>query len=392
MKNGCKLRIMIVSGVVPSLSRGGGCLALHRHFCERDDFAVAACGYETAQTSCSEALQMTRPKWWSRAKRTRVCRILENADYLVAKRRLPRPLLEFARKWQPNLIFGVADDLHTPMAFRLARTMRIPIALNFQDLFACSAFVASSARPFPPVKSLLLKRYHDSQARADAVFHTSDGMKEWFGPSARGDVLYPIGAAAQISEPVEKPPSGRLKLVYAGNCYGAYGALLLRLACAVENTKNISLEIFTMGNDWPQAQVTHFSHSGTYKGYLPFSELKSKFREADMFLTAMSFARSDKTFVQTSFTTKWLDYAPCSKPIVVWAPHYSSAARFAYGTGAGLVIEDDDPKSVIARIQAVRAHPEQWSSLARGACNVAKNELNADRLHNLLNKRLSALV
>jgi len=385
-------RVLIVSGVVPALTRGGGCLALHRHFCERQDFAVAVASYTTAGTSCADVLQIPRTDWWLRVKRTRLCRLAENLDYLAAASRLPRALVRYAKDWKPDLIFSVADDIHAPIAHRLARTLRIPFAVNFQDLFACSSFVPRPCRPLPGVKSLLTSRYRKLQAQADAVFHTSDGMKEWFGMAARGDVLYPIGAATEI-EPEPRPsPKGTLTLAYAGNCYGAYGAQVLSLARELDGAAKVTLQVFTMGNDWPAKDVQHYTRTGVYRGYLPFSALRDELEKADAFITTMSFAREDRVFVETSFTTKWLDYAPLGKPIVVWGPEYSSAARFARAKPTGLVVEDFKPASVIAAIERLRADHVEWTRLSLGAMDVAKNELNAERLHNLLKTRLLELV
>jgi glycosyltransferase involved in cell wall biosynthesis len=388
-----KPRVLIVGVVVPAANRGGGCLALHRHFIERDDFTVAVASQNACSSSCPEQFEIRPNPIWARAKRTRMSRWLENVHYLTAGSFLPAPLLEFARKWQPDLIFSVADDLDAPVGFRLARRLRIPFALNFQDLFAFSPFHRKPRRPFHWVRSLLVRRYHYLHDRADAVFHTSEGMRAWFGPAARGDVLYPLGGFEGVSTYVEAlPPVGRLTLIYAGNCYGPAGKMLLELARRLEAHPQIALEIYTMGNDWSASDVEHFTQSGVYRGFLPFKQLRDEFARADAFLTTMSFQPDDRTFVETSFTSKWLDYVPYGKPIFVWAPPYSSAIRFAAETGAGIVVDVPEPEAVMAAIKEVMADTERWTQTGRAAARVAANELNAERLHGLLCERLGALV
>jgi stringent starvation protein B len=106
----------------------------------------------------------------------------------------------------------------------------------------------------------------------------------------------------------------------------------------------------------------------------------------------MSFQPADRTFMETSFTTKWLDYAPFGKPIFVWAPAYSSTARFARETGAGVVVDKPEPQAVVSAIQTAIANPNQWGEAGRAAARVAANELNTERLHGLLHQKLMELV
>jgi hypothetical protein len=168
--------------------------------------------------------------------------------------------------------------------------------------------------------------------------------------------------------------------------------MLLRLANQLERHSKIALEIYTMGNDWPEQDVEHFTRCGILRGFLPFEQLRNELSRAEAFLVAMSFQPSDRTFVETSFTTKWLDYAPCGKPIFVWAPAYSSAARFARETGAGVAVDDPEPQAIVSAIQTEASNSKRWRETGDAAARVAANELNAGRLHGLLRQKLMELI
>lgn len=386
-----KVRVLIVGAVVPATDRGGGCLALHRHFCLRRDFEVAIASTAAAGSSCVQRFEIRASAARQRLKRTRFARLAQNLDYVCAGWRLPAGLLEFARAWRPDVVFTVVDDTHAMLAHRLARTLGVPLAVNFQDLFAFSNFTADYLRPYRGLRSLLAQRYRFLQENADAVFHTSEGMRSWFGAAQRGEVLYPIG---DFDPTAARPPTpgNRRRLIYAGNCYGAYGRMLLRLAAELESHRTIAFEIYTMGNDWPTSAAERFTQSGILRGYQPFEQLKARLENADAFLTTMSFEAEERVFVQTSFTTKWLDYAPWGKPIFAWAPAYSTAAVFATRTGAGVAIAEDDPAAVVRTIEQTLNDPQQTASLARAALDAARTELDAERLHRLLLERIEALV
>jgi len=181
-------------------------------------------------------------------------------------------------------------------------------------------------------------------------------------------------------------------VTYAGNCYGAYGRMLLRLANTLENQDWVVLNIFAVGNDWSAADVQRHTASGIYRDFKPFGELQQEFSDSDAFLCVMSFEITERPFVETSFTTKWLDYAPYSKPVFVWAPAYSTATKFAREFDCAYVIDTDDPNAVTARIKDAASHREQWQMLSRASERIATTELSPDGIHNLLVEELSRVV
>ena len=387
-----KPRVLIVSGVVPALDRGGGCLALYRHFVQRSDFdfAVASMYPSGKPTGCREF--WIRRFFVSFIFRV-VCgrRLAENINFLLAGRLLPVGLYEFAREWHPTVIFGVVDDFHAPIAATLARRLGVPLVVNFQDLFACSRFVARVQAPYRWLQPRLLERYRRIQSQATGVLYTSPGMRAWFGEEANGDILYPIGGGHSTLAIRESQGAKPQKLIYAGNCYGPYGEMILSLAYSMENHPRWKLEIYSMGNDWPKTKLEHFEARGVYRGYLPFSELSSQIAQADALLTVMSFHPDDQVFVKTSFTTKILDYLPLEKPILAWVPAYSTVAQFAATTRAALLVTDADPKSVIESLDRLREGSPERTDLVKAAKVAAKGTFATDRIHDVLRQMLKSV-
>ena len=68
---------------------------------------------------------------------------------------------------------------------------------------------------------------------------------------------------------------------------------------------------------------------GIYLGFRPPHEAASVLAGADALLVVMSFEPEHRRFMQTSFTTKFLDYTAFCKPIVVWGPEYCTPVRIA---------------------------------------------------------------
>jgi hypothetical protein len=106
----------------------------------------------------------------------------------------------------------------------------------------------------------------------------------------------------------------------------------------------------------------------------------------------MSFEPDEEAFVRTSFTTKWLYYAPCPKPVFVWAPAYSSAALFAKENSCGVVVGSDDSERLVASVVETMGDPERVAAISAASAAVAVGKLSAPAIHGLLNDWIQALV
>jgi hypothetical protein len=385
-------RVLIVSGVVPALGRGGGCIALHRHFVERQDFEVAVVGAEVDACTAPVIARIRESRLGHRLRRSRFKRFFNNLRYARGFLGLYREMDAEVSKWRPDLVFTVPDNFHTGIARRLARKLGVPLVVNFQDLFPLSQFVPPDKRPYPAVSRALMRGFHELDQAAALSLYTSEGMRDWFGQKANSQVLYPIGAEVEASALPAVPTGGSLRVVYAGNCYGAYGRMLLRLAEKAAVDTRLDLRIFAAGNDWPSATVARLAAAGIYRGFVAFEQLRSELLEADAFLTVMSFEPKEEPFVQTSFTTKWLDYAPCARPVFVWGPAWSSAAKFAGENHCGIVIDVDDAATVVDKMVSIAEDPTDYQRFAEASRRVAGGRLAADSIHQQLHEALRGVV
>jgi hypothetical protein len=387
-----KPRVLIVSGVIPASDRGGGCLALHRHFIERDDFEVMVTGSSLYNCTCDNTIQLSHSRVAHRLRRTCLARLVSNIEFFINWCRLPTGLEQAARDWNPDIIFTVPDNIHSGWASRLAAGLGVPLVTNYQDLFPLSRFIHLNNKPYDWVSRWLMRRFHQLHDRSELVFYTSEGMRDWFGGHANGHVLYPIGDEVNVNVPVRHDAADETVLVYAGNCYGAYGRMLLRLANSLIDSSSIKLRIYAAGNDWHDDDVKRFRDAGIYRGFIPFEKLKAELDAADAYLTVMSFEPEEKPFVETSFTTKWLDYAPCAKPVFVWAPLYSSAATFALEHKCGVVVDVDDDKQVVSAVKATMSNPDAVCQVSEASTVVANGCLSAGAIHRRLKENLDSIA
>jgi len=387
--NNSEKKILYISSVLPGTTSGGR-LAMYRHLIKKNNFTVAVASATKGESFVDAHLEIRSHRVVARLKRTRFTRWIVNIEYLLNWIFLPRELVRFAEEYMPDLVVCVVDDWHMGLAWQITRRLKLPLVVNFQDLFCLSQFVSKSTRPFSCLIPFLKGRYQMLAQKATQAFYTSEGMRNWFGRDFQGDILYPVGdflePCSNDSEHIKI--NSTVRVVYAGNCYGAYGRMLLSLAKAVKNRNDISLQIFAAGNDWPAEVVREMQKAGIYKGFKPFEQLKLDFQNADAFLTVMSFEKAEMHFMKTSFTTKWLDYVPYGKPVFVWAPDYSTACQFARQHEAGITVVEDSPQQLIDAVAGLAGDIGRWQKASEGAKYVAENVLNAENIHGLFVDRI----
>ena len=384
-----KYKILYISAVIPDTTSGGR-FAMYRHLILKNDFEVAVASTNHVDLPIDNQFTIRRNRLIERIRRTKLCRFIYNLEYIINWVYVPKKLLEFAVKFKPNAILCVVDDWHIGLAYQLAKYLNIPLIVNFQDLFCLSQFVPVRTRPYPLTTSWLIQRYHYINQFANLVFYTSVGMREWFGNSKQGHILYPIGDF-QIEKYVNQKqcPQDKIKIVYAGNCYGAYGRMLLELAEYALQCQHIQLKIFAAGNDWLPSKLEQMTQAGIYQGFKPFALLKEQLEQADAFLTVMSFEKEEEVFMRTSFTTKWLDYVPYGKPVFVWGPEYSTACNFAKKYQSGTVCLEQNPKLLIQVITETASNSRAWDEACESSIQVANTVLNAEQIHHLFVEKVT---
>ncbi|HMJ67962.1 MAG TPA: hypothetical protein VK508_03670 [Cyclobacteriaceae bacterium] len=377
-------RLLYISSILPDTSCGAH-IAIYRHFVVKNDFEVAVAGYVSGNAMVENKFTIQRSRFFERLTRTRFSRIAYNIEYLLNWYVVPSDLLSYARNFKPDAIFTVPDNMHSGLAKGLSKRLGVPLITDFQDLFPISTFIPFFMEPFSWMRQFLLKKFHFLHDHSDLVFYTSEGMQKFFGKHKNGHILYPIGDFELLSErhqvPQRKPP---LVIVYAGNCYGAYGRMLLAFARMVKGSPDIRLKIFPVGRGWTDEEVSEMRTAGIYQNFLPFAELRKELEAADAFLTVMSFEAAEVPFVKTSFTTKWLDYAPYGKPIFVWGPEYCSAVVFARKYACGIVVSEENAASLRGSIIQLDGDQEAWDRYGNRAKAVSVDVLNPNSIHEIL--------
>jgi len=114
-------------------------------------------------------------------------------------------------------------------------------------------------------------------------------------------------------------------------------------------------------------------------------------RRADALLVAETFDPVHHDSVAYNFPCKLADYTAAGLPIIVWAPPYSSAARWAReNTDAATLIDNDDPAVARGAIDRLAGDPALRVRMAEAAARASRQQFDLGRARERLYGAIAA--
>ena len=154
------------------------------------------------------------------------------------------------------------------------------------------------------------------------------------------------------------------------------------------------MEIIVVGPnaDWPADILQRAKVKGIYLGFKPPEEAAAVLAGADALLVVMSFEPEQRLFMETSFTTKFLDYTAFGKPIILWGPEYCTPVRVARRDSGALVVGTPKAGEVLAACRQISNDSVIRSQLSQQARNLHQTLFNPDRLQNVFVSEIDKLA
>jgi glycosyltransferase involved in cell wall biosynthesis len=378
------MKVFYVS-FTPPLPTWGGAMAFYRHFFELKDFVVRVatnCEQFPREKVPYEPILFGPSQLIRRLFRTRFLPWLYGPHSLTAFGRVPRRVWRAAREFEPDIIFTIAGswDYSALVAERVARGLRVPLAASFNDWFNYGWF------PSHPVYHVSIEqRFRRFYREADLALCTSEGMREALGPHRNGHILYPLGAKLLEPSPPFRPfavNGAPFVVAFAGSLADWYGPMLERLVTAANRlSAPVEFRFYGSNPTWSRDFDSHARATGTYRGHLPFEQLRQEIAAAQALIMPMGFEAQCAQVERTSFKTKFLDYLSYQKPILVWGPEYCSAVRVAREFDSAEVCTAPDSRAIFKRILALRGSPSRQTALVNNARKMYEDRFHPDKTH-----------
>jgi hypothetical protein len=386
-------RILYLAWTVPG-PQSGACLAMQRHFIDHDDFEFFVVSDSPFDHPGHGNILLRTHRGVARVRRTRLSRLVRQFEMLFLPRRMAGHLDKVVQEFAPDAIFTIPDNTVSWAAYLLAKKHRLPLISNFQDWWPEGQFVYRFETPYPFVRGILEARFRKIYEESALAFCTSEGMRDHLGPHRNAAVLYPCPARlSNQAKPDFQPPAPEqpLRLLYAGAIVNAYGRSIKQLATQIRPRDDLQFHLYGATPDWPTEEVEQFRQQGVYHGRLPYAELVAKYREAGAFLVVMSFEPRLRKMMETSFTTKFLEYCQQGKPVIVWGPSYCQPVQLAQREGSAITVTEPDPAAVVRALESLR-DPAVWIKYAKAARQAADSTFSHDRIHGVFREKIMALL
>jgi glycosyltransferase involved in cell wall biosynthesis len=386
-----KLRVLLVS-IAPPQNDCGVRVLMHRHLVERNPFELHVVTNADFYSDNPSGTKLMLPYPLHRLRKTRFGPRLSSwlMDYetqvwpLSNSRKFDKAVETF----KPNVILALADNCLSSFALRAARKHKIPLAALFQDWVPIMKAHYGHAWTMNRLDRLFRKFYHE----CDLVFCISDGMQEVLGPHPNSHVIYPMPGRHRIPSQGYPPPSGKFRLVYVGSVENFYGRMVCSLIEKMEPLPDLEIIVVGPNADWPSDILQRARAKGIYLGFKPPEEAAAVLASADALLVVMSFEPEYRLFMETSFTTKFVDYTAFGKPIILWGPEYCTPVRVVRRDGGALVVNTPEADGVLAVCRKIAADPQTRKSLAHQARHLHEGLFNPDRLQGIFVCELEKLA
>lgn len=213
-------------------------------------------------------------------------------------------------------------------AAEVARRLEIPLHFIVHDDWPRSSAIAEACRPW--LERTFGRIYRGAASRLCVSPFMAEEYADRYG--AAGSLMYPsrskdcpvfeARAARRIGD-------GEMVIGYGGNSSALLVQSLRELAAALPGTR-ARLALFGAFDDDAKRLLLAESPAITFHGFVPYHQMIRDLRElADVLFVPMSFSPAQRDNMTISFPSKLTDYTATGLPLLIHAPAYSSAVRWA---------------------------------------------------------------
>ncbi len=369
------MRVFYVGDVAPADTTSGAKL-IFRHLRRlAEQHGVTVAHWAPAPVPGAQKVILQPRPWAHRALASRRRRHFEALDSIYGIQLSNRALCEIVAGVRPDAILTVAQGGLCNVARRVASGLGLPLITFFHDWSPDWHAHPEWSRGL--MDGAFLKLYRAS-ARALCI---CDGMREMLGRHPHADVLLPIPETSDSVTIASAPLSPSSPLVYAGALNGFSETEIRALGeASLAMPQSAGVALYGPNPHWGDTVGARILSGSLYRGLLTTRELPTVLASAGCLLVAMPFAETQRRIATTSFPSKISEYCAYGRPIVVWAPVYSSAARWAAESGAALLVTQADPAALLTAVRQLLREPTRWHELGRKAQAEANGRFSVSRL------------
>lgn len=356
------LKVLVVSSVQPEKLGLGGQLILDR--------LLSHPGLQWK--ACPRSNSSTKKRLYNRLRRTRFQNLAWFAE-TFSPLRVRRETVDAAiAEFQPDVLLSVIHGWDFLSAVEASRRWNKPLVLLAQDWWPDNHEVA------PLLRSWVGAAVRRACRRSHRVICVSQGMRQALGKLPNSTVLHDLPSRPPST--TRPRASEKFGLIYAGNLY-EYGPMVERAARALSSSDRVHLDIYGPEPWWTPGYADQLRASGNYHGLIPPEDLLLQATGYDAALITMSFEPHLRRRMETSFPSKMIELAQLHLPLMIWAPPYSSAVKWAQERDSAICVTDDSPAAVLTAAETLARSTDLQQRLRSASRRAALAEFNPELIH-----------
>ena len=358
-----RIKVLLLSSVVPNAVGSGGELVLHRHL------------------KLNPRIQSEVVSWQRFPFRLKVIGKLRELGFRSISRgwECLFPVLPSGKmvddqihSFRPDVLVTVAHGWWHIQARRIARKFQLPLVSFFQDWWPDFPEVPAACR------ARVEHEFRKTCAQSQVAICVSDDMRRELGEPQNAVVLHDAPSLPhwhKSTRDAELP----LRVAYFGNLF-EYGPLIESALRTLNGSDRVRLEVFGPNPLWTSGAVDEFRSRGVYRGFIAPNELAESLQKFQAALVVMSFAPSHRRRMTTSFPSKMIDAMQLSLPVVIWGPEYCSAVKWARRRKRALCVTEPNPSAIRRALEELAASPAEQERLAESSREATATDFNHERI------------
>ena len=364
------IRALLISSVLPENTTAGNVI-LYRHLVQNAEINCESYGDQIVRTTFASVLRNAFGRL------PRQSRLRASAFSLLGGHWIGHTLSRIQTRDSAAVVITVAHGDLFSVARRFAARNGLPLVSIYHDWWPDLVGAHS------PVNKLVESRFHRLYRESDVALCVSGNMKAALGPHRDSRVLYPIPSAKPCFLPQTDAGKDRggdpFKLFYFGNL-GDYGASVQLAMKECMNDPEITLQLRGRPKGWSTDFTALLKRKGLLHDFAPVEQFEQWLQNADAILITASFDGKLKRRMKTSFPSKLVEATRFGKPLIIWAPAWSSAAEWGLQGDRAVVVTSEDFQALLKALKELRNSPRSIEKYANTSRQAFLQEFNPAKL------------
>jgi glycosyltransferase involved in cell wall biosynthesis len=358
-----RIKVLVVSSVVPNAQGSGGELVLHRHLKSNPRIESEVVSWQRFPFRLKVIGKLRELGFQS------FSRSIECLFPVLPSNKMVHDLVH---SFRPDIVVTVVHGWWHIQARRVASKFELPLVSFFQDWWP----------DFPDVplafRSRVERQFRKTRADSAVAICVSDGMRRELGEPENALVLHDAPSLTRCGD-MTRDFQLPLRVAYFGNL-AEYGPLIECALRALKGSERVRLEVFGPSPLWTSGAEDEFRSRGLYRGFIAPNELAESLQTFQAALVVMSFAPSHRRRMATSFPSKMIDAMQLGLPVVIWGPEYCSAVKWGRKGDRAFCVTDPNPLALRETLEELAASPSELRRLAKSASDAAAADFNYERI------------